>query len=84
MVRRCSRALVSTTRVTVPVARPRAPAKVMNEKSALATKTQKKMELNPNTAKPIWTMGLSAVVMERENGTRRGGGANRSDESSMR
>src|SRR5437763_761198 len=45
--------------------------KVMNEKSALPANVQKKMELNPSTPKPIWATALRAVVMPRENGTRR-------------
>src|SRR5262249_55117413 len=83
MVCRFSRALVYSTRVMVPVTRPSLPTKVTNEKSALPTKVQKKMELKPTTPKPICATALSAVVMPRENGTRRGGGANRSDDGSM-
>src|ERR1051325_2694745 len=83
MVERFCRAEVSTTRVTVPVARPCAALNVRNEKSAFAAKTQKKMELKARTKKPTCAKPLSVVRMERENGAGRGGGAKRSEESSM-
>src|ERR1041385_6995053 len=83
MVERFWLADVSTTRVTVPVARPCAALNVRNEKSGFAAKTQKKRELKARTAKPTCAMALSEVRMERENGTGRGGGAKRSEESSM-
>src|ERR1041385_5385290 len=83
MVERFWVADVSTTRVTVPVARPCAALNVRNEKSAFAAKTQKKMELKARTAKPTCAMALSEVRMDKENGTGRGGGAKRSEESSM-
>jgi len=83
MVERFCRASVSTMRVTVPLTRPCAALNVRDEKSAFAAKTQKKMELKARTAKPVCAKPLSEVRMERENGTGRGGGAKRSEESSM-